>query len=30
VALEQVIGTAAQTGEGIPALREHLYALTQS
>lgn len=30
VTLEAVIATSAQTGEGIPALREHLYALTQS
>jgi GTP-binding protein len=29
VALEQVIATSSQTGDGIPALREHLYALTQ-
>jgi GTP-binding protein len=28
VALEQVIATSAQTGEGIPELREHLFALT--
>jgi GTP-binding protein len=27
VALEQVIATSAQTGEGIPALREHLFGL---
>jgi GTP-binding protein len=29
VALEAVIATSAQTGDGIPALREHLFALTQ-
>jgi GTP-binding protein len=29
VTLDRVIGTASQTGEGIPALREHLFALTQ-
>jgi GTP-binding protein len=29
VALEQVIGTSAQSGDGIPVLREHLHALTQ-
>jgi len=28
VALEQVIATSAQDGQGIPALREHLYGLT--
>ena len=28
VALEEVIATSAQTGDGIPALREHLFALT--
>jgi GTP-binding protein len=28
VALQAVIATSAQTGEGIPALREHLYNLT--
>jgi GTP-binding protein len=28
VALEQVIATSAQTGDGIPELREHLFALT--
>jgi GTP-binding protein len=28
VALEQVIATSAQTGDGIPALREHLFNLT--
>jgi len=28
VVLEQVIATSAQTGDGIPALREHLFALT--
>jgi len=30
VALEEVICTSAENGEGIPALREHLFALTQS
>jgi GTP-binding protein len=30
VALEQIIATSAQDGVGIPALREHLFALTQS
>ena len=28
VVLQAVIATSAQTGEGIPALREHLHALT--
>ena len=28
VALEQIIATSAETGEGIPALRAHLFALT--
>ncbi|HEX2760430.1 MAG TPA: GTP-binding protein, partial [Rhizomicrobium sp.] len=28
VALEKIIATSAETGEGIPALREHLFALT--
>lgn len=28
VTLQDVIATSAQTGEGIPALREHLYNLT--
>jgi GTP-binding protein len=28
VALEAVIATSARSGEGIPALREHLYELT--
>ena len=28
VALEEVIATSAQTGDGIAALREHLFALT--
>jgi len=30
VALVEVIATSAQSGEGIPALREHLYQLTAS
>ena len=30
VTLQEVIATSAQTGEGIPALREHLFALTHS
>ena len=28
VALEEVIATSAQAGDGIAALREHLFALT--
>jgi len=28
VALQEIIATSAQTGEGVPALREHLFALT--
>ena len=29
VTLQEVLTTSAQTGEGIPALRDHLFALTQ-